>query len=272
MTEAAVIEPGKIDLGRVIAETFRVTGRNITTFSALGLLLCGLPLAIVGYFQALWAGDQLDGLSSGARVFSTGPVLGVIYGGLATLVAMAILQGALIYATVQELNGRKPGIGESLAMGLRNFLPLIGLGLLLGVAVVFGFVLLVVPGIMMLCAWCVAAASLVADRTGVIGAFGRSAELTRGNRWSIFGLLVIVWVISMVLDAIVNTALRVSAFGSDDPLEMVARTLSPLGIVLGVVRTTVAAVITSAAIAVLYVELRRAQEGLGPQWLREIFS
>mgnify|MGYP000579528846 CR=1 FL=1 len=39
-----------------------------------------------------------------------------------------------------------------------------------GLAIVFGLVFLIVPGIMMACAWCVAVPALVADRSGVFGA------------------------------------------------------------------------------------------------------
>jgi hypothetical protein len=270
MTEETV-ERGKIDLGRVIAETFRVIGRNIAAFTVLGLLLSGLPVGIVSFFQAGWARTQLAGISTGNFDFSPSLIMGSLWGGLAALITTAILQGALIYTTVQDLSGQKPSMGEALATGLRNFLPLIGLSILFGIGVICGFILLIVPGIMLLCAWIVAAPAMVADRTGVFGAFGRSAELTRGNRWSIFGLLVILWVVSIVLGALYNAVLGVPAFGGD-PMVMVDRLLSPLGIVMAVIRQTVTTVVISAAVSVLYVELRRAREGLGPEWLREIFA
>lgn len=265
------IERGKIDLGRVITETFQVIGRNIVPFSVLGLLLSGLPVAIVSYLQAGMARSQLAGLSNGTFEFTADRLSGGALAGLVALVTTSILQGALIYATVQDLNGQKASIGDSLATGLRNFLPLIGLSILFVLGVALGFVLIIVPGLMLLCAWCVAAPALVADRTGVIGAFGRSAELTRGNRWSIFGLLVIVWIVSIVIGSIVNAVLGVSAFGGD-PLAVAEKLLSPFGIALAVLRQTITAVVISAATAVLYVELRRARDGLGPEWLRDIFA
>lgn len=268
----ATVERGKIDLGRVIAETFQVIGRNVVTFSVLGLLLSGLPVAIVSYFQAGMARSQLAGLASGEFNFSSGLVSGSIMGGLVALVTTAILQGALIYVTVQDLNGQKPTLGDSIATGLRNFLALIGVSILFVLGVACGFVLLIVPGIMLLCAWCVAAPAMVADRTGVFGAFGRSADLTRGNRWSIFALLVIVWIVSIVLGTIYNAVLGISPFAAGDPAALLDKALSPLGIALAVLRQTVTAIVFSAATSVLYVELRRARDGLGPEWLREIFA
>jgi hypothetical protein len=267
----AVEEPGKIDIARVITETVQVIGRNIVTFSVLGLVLSGLPTAIISFVQLNMMRDSFAGMANGTFNFNANYFSGVGVGGLAALITSAILQGTLIYATVQDLSGGKASIGDSLAVGLRNFLPLIGLTILLAFAVVFGFVLLIVPGIMMLCAWCVALPSLVADRSGVFGAFGRSAELTRGNRWRIFALFVLLWVIAVVLGIVFNAISGVSAMGPGGPAAMVARMTSPLFIILLVIRTVITAVISSTLVAVLYVELRKARELGGPQWLAEIF-
>jgi hypothetical protein len=271
MTADVVVERGKIDIGRVISETVQVLGRNIISFSVLGLVLAGLPMAIVGFIQVTTMRSQLAGMANGNFSFSAGYFEGAGVGGLAALITNAILQGALIYATVQDLNGQKASIGESLATGLRNFLPLIGVMILFALAVALGFVLLIVPGIMIACAWCVVAPAVVADRTGVFGAFGRAAELTRGNRWLIFGLFVLLFVIFMVLGVVFNALSGVNALARD-PAAIVATMTSPLFLVLTVIRQTVSAVIGSALIAVLYVELRRAREGAGPQWLAEVFS
>ena len=174
-------------------------------FSILGLVLSGIPTAIVAYFQAGMMKGFLHDMQGGSYTFSPG-MLGVgSLGALAALITTAILQGALIHATVQDLSGQPSSVGGSLTVGLRNFLSLIVVTILFAIAVVCGLVLLVVPGVMLACAWCVAAPSLVADRTGIFAAFSRSAELTRGSRWPIFGLVVIVvvveWIISMIFNA-----------------------------------------------------------------------
>jgi len=266
------IEPDRFDIARVIQQTFGVLGRNIATFSILGVVLCGIPTAIVAFVAGGMAKGMLQGAASHTFTFS--PAMSAIGGmsGLATLITTAILQGALIHATVQDLNGQPQSVGDSLATGLRNFLPLICVTILFAIAFVVGLVLLVVPGVMLACAWCVAVPSLLADRTGIFGAFSRSAELTRGNRWQIFGLLVIVLVVEWVLSVIFNLVTGASAIGmSGDPLAAAERALSPLVLILGVIRQTVGAVIGATAAAVIYVELRRAREGEPTGWLAEIF-
>ena len=264
---AAAIETGKLDIGRVIQGTFGVIGRNFVTFFLLAFLFSGLPTAILSYAQA----GQATALSTGNFNFSAGYISAIGFGGLAALITASILQGSLIFATVQDLNGTRPSISECLATGLRAFLPLLGLSILLALAIVGGFILLVVPGVMMLCAWCVAVPALVADRTGVMGAFSRSAELTRGNRWRIFGLLLIVWVIALIIGGIIGGVAGAISLGATglDPVELMR---SPVQIIGNTLINTLSAMITSTGAAVLYVELRKAREGQGPQWLSEIFS
>lgn len=84
---------------------------------------------------------------------------------------------------------------------------------------------------MMACAWCVAVPSLVADRTGVFGAFSRSAELTRGNRWRIFALFVVVWIIAMVIGAVIGGVTLAVTFGSGglDPVALARSPVQVLG-------------------------------------------
>jgi hypothetical protein len=254
----------------VIGGAFQVIGRNIANVTVLGLVLSGVPIAIVSYFQFGMMRGALAGAQTGTFNFNPAMIGGAATGILVAVIFNAILQGALIYLTVQDLNGQKPSLGDCFATGLRNFLPLIGVSILFSLAVAVGFLLLIVPGIMILCAWCVAVPSLVADRTGVFGAFSRSAELTSGNRWPIFGLLVIIWVISLVIGLITNAVTGVGGFGAQG-MAAIERLTSPLSMVMLLIRQTITAVIASTGVAVLYVELRKAREGLGPQWLAEVF-
>lgn len=262
----AAAEPGKLDIAKVISGTFSVIGRNFVPFAVLSLVLSGVPTAVIAYIQ-------VTSLEAGTTTLSLSPgyFTSLAYTGLAALITGAVLQGALVYGTVQDMTGSRPTIAECLANGLRAFLPLIGLSILLGLAIIFGFMLLIVPGIMMACAWCVAVPALVADRSGVFGAFSRSAELTRGNRWRIFALFVVVWVIAIVIGMVIGAVAMALSF-ADAALGPAALARSPAQIVANLVSNTLTSMISSTGVAVLYVELRRAREGLGPKWLSEIFS
>ncbi|MDX9999595.1 MAG: hypothetical protein WCY15_13325 [Phenylobacterium sp.] len=252
---ATAAEPPRLDIGRVVSGTFGVLGRNFAPFAGLALLLVSIPFAIVG--------GGVAGLMDNRFIL---PGLGAIgLGVLAYLAAAAILQAALIYGTVRDLNGSRADFGQCLAMGLRACLPLILVSLLAWLGIFAGLMLFVVPGVMLGMAWCVAVPAQVAERTGIVGALGRSAELTRGNRWAIFGLtllfLVMTWLVALLLS----------------PLNLVLGALGSAGLVaaqllVNGLSTGINTLVGATGLAVLYVELRRLKEGTEPEALAALFD
>ena len=114
---------------------------------------------------------------------------------LVMMVISALVQGALTRATVSANEGIRATFGQSLSAGLQVILSLIGLSILWSLGVGIGFVLLIVPGVILLMMWAVAVPALVVERAGVFAAFSRSAQLTKGARWKIFGLSLVLLVI-----------------------------------------------------------------------------
>ena len=78
-------------------------------------------------------------------------------------------------------------------------MPLLGLGIVAGIAIGIGFLLLIVPGLILMTIWSVAAPVLVLERAGVFASLGRSRELVRGNGWQVFGVIVAIFAIEIVL-------------------------------------------------------------------------
>jgi len=244
----------KLDMGRVIQQLFAVLGRNFATFAILSLILTGIPAVVVGFLQLTY-------LKAGSP-FAWQSFVGGLVAGLAAL----ILQGTIIYGTVTDLNGRRPNVADSLSVGLRSFLPVLGIGILWYAAIVFGMVLLVVPGLMILVAWAVCIPAYVAERPTLTGAFGRSAQLTRGNRWRILGLMLLYFIVLVIIEALLgvfSNASRLAAGGTLPFLQTIV--FVPL---LSVANALVGAVGT----AVLYVELRRIRDGVGAESLAAIFD
>jgi hypothetical protein len=72
--------------------------------------------------------------------------------------------------------------------------PLVANGILAGLGIAAGLVLFVVPGLILITIWAVIAPSIVVEDQGVIGAFGRSRDLVRGDGWSVFAVIVLVYI------------------------------------------------------------------------------
>ncbi|HXQ10402.1 MAG TPA: hypothetical protein VN805_05310 [Caulobacteraceae bacterium] len=257
----------RFELGRVIERTFASIVRNFAVFALLALLLAGIPAALTGGLLALAstgatstpvaAGDT--GLVAiGASAFSITFFVGAI--------AAFVLRGAIVYGAVADLNGRRASLGECLSTGLRHVGWLFLLAIVVTVAEVCGYILLIVPGLMMLTAWIVAVPAQVVERTGVFGAMQRSADLTRGHRWPIFGLMVIFVLGSGLVQGVAAAATAPLVAASATTGQVVSQ------VVIQPLATTLTALVAAVGVASIYFELRSAREGIGPEALAAVFD
>jgi ABC-type multidrug transport system fused ATPase/permease subunit len=134
-------------------------------------------------------------------------------------VALSVLYQGMVVKLVQDIqDGRRDhSAGELLRSVEPVFWQLLAVSLLAGIGIAIGFVLLIIPGLMLMVLWAVVAPVTVLERPGVFAAFGRSRDLVRGNGWNVFGVLVIVFVAVIVISF-------VAGFASDS-LGSVARSL-----------------------------------------------
>ena len=255
---------GALDIGRVIQDLFAALGRNFVTFAILAVVLTGVPTAVLYGLQGAILGPVVGGAGATAAFGSNFGWLGLTT--FVSAVFGVILQATIIYGTVSDLNDRQVSVADSLSVGLRALLPLIGLAILMGLALAVGFILLIVPGVMLAIAWCVAVPSYVVEQTGVIASFGRSAELTRGNRWRIFGLFLIYIVAVIILQLLLTMFGGLFSLATIGGFPLVTRLL-----ILPLIQVA-NALIGAVGVAVLYVDLRRLRDGVGPQGLAAIFD
>jgi hypothetical protein len=133
---------------------------------------------------------------------------GVSTGAIVTFVAVLalspIVTAALTHAVGQILLERTSSIGASLRVVFAMILPLTGTVLIAGLAIAFGFVLLIVPGIYLSLAWLLAWPVIVLERRFGAAALRRSRELMRGNMLRAIGVLVLTWLIFAVLTGVIG--------------------------------------------------------------------
>ncbi len=253
--------PEALDIGAVIQTTFGVIRRNIVTFLILSAILAGIPAVLSGWLQWRMLGPMSTGDFRGAMGLANIP--GTMAAALIGIVANAILQGALIHVTASDLTGRKASVADGLATGLRNFLPLIAIGVIFGVGFILGLILLVVPGLILATVWLLAVPAAVVERTTISSAFTRSRDLTRGSRWRIFALMVLMAILGYVIRAV---------FGSIFGGAMSLAALNPLALVGVMIAAVLNGVIGAVGVAVLYTELRRLKDGVGVTELAAVFD
>ena len=261
MTTAAMTAP-RFEMGRVVNLTFGAIGRNWLVFGLLALLLSAIPQGLVAWFRT----ELIASRAPGTITTTTS----LFVGGVTSLVAMAgmvIMQAAMAHGVISDLNGRKASFAECLQTGLRFALPVLGILALMILGVGLGCILLIVPGVMLFLAWMVAVPAEVVERTGVFGAFSRSAALTRNHRWSLLGLYAIYFILSLIL----SMAVLALSGGFQAAAQMIAAR-APLVLAVTAVIQVVQTVIASAGTAAIYYELRSIKEGIGPEALASVFD
>jgi hypothetical protein len=157
-----------------------------------------LPAALLVYAVQLLAALLVPSFFVLAAI--VGIVVGVFY------------QGMVVRLVADVQDGRRDySIGELFRSVGPVVLPLIGLAIVAGIGIAIGFVLLIIPGLILLTWWSVAAPVMVIERAGVFGSLGRSRGLVRGNGWNVFGTILLVLLIDIAVNLV--AAIIGAAFG-----------------------------------------------------------
>ena len=161
------------------------------------------PSVVIGRAWEIYKG-QFATLLAAAALASLVVVLATVllgpFAGIVSLVVNMFFVGAVV-RLVQDLeDGRRDEELSSLFAGVAPvFWPLLAVAILAGLGIALGFVLLIVPGLILITIWAVVVPVCVLERPGVLASFGRSRELVRGQGWSVFGTLVVTWLIAVGL-------------------------------------------------------------------------
>jgi ABC-type multidrug transport system fused ATPase/permease subunit len=175
----------KLDVGGTLSQIFSTYGAQASVLLpvAFGLFL------IVAIVNGIIVGSFL--------LFPLGLAVSVIAG--------TLYQGIVVGLVRDVQDGRRDSSARDLIDATWPLvLPLIGAGILAGIAIGIGFLLIVIPGLILLTIWAVIAPVIVVERSGVMAAFGRSRELVRNNGWQVFGVIFVVFLITGIVSAILG--------------------------------------------------------------------
>lgn len=106
-------------------------------------------------------------------------------------IAVPVLSAAVTHAIGESYLGHPVTIGEAVQAGIGLFLPLVGTWILAYLAILGGFLLLIVPGVYLTLAFLLATQVMVLERTFGARALGRSRELMSGHMLRGCGILVV---------------------------------------------------------------------------------
>lgn len=106
-----------------------------------------------------------------------------------------IAQGAAIFLVSGSFTGRSVSLGEAFKNGVRRWPSLLAFGIAYGILTFLGFFAVIVGAIIVAIMFFVGPPAIVVEGVGWTDGFGRSRQLTRGHRWTIFFLALVVGLI-----------------------------------------------------------------------------
>jgi hypothetical protein len=242
-------------VGEILRHAFELYGRHWRNLLAMVAFVV-IPLAIA---QALIAEFWLS--ESVTRVEVRGGVEVTVGGAFWAAIALSLvillfsvlgytaLEGAITRAAAGTFLGRDMDIGESLRFGLSRFWSIILVGVLVGLAIVGGFLLLVVPAFVFLTRFWVSVPALVIEDRRGREALKRSWNLVKGHSWPVFGTILVVAIGSGLVNGLLT-----APFGDS----VVARAVG--GAIASILTTPYVALVG----VLIYLDVRVRKEQYGP--------
>jgi len=185
-----------------------------------------------------------------------------VWSAVAVLLAMVLntlSQAVIVHAAFDDMRSRPINMTESFKTGLRRFFPVLGVAICVPILAGLAGLALFFPAFIVLTMLFVSAPVCVVERLGPFKSMGRSARLTKGNRWKIFGL----WFATFLVQAMVQSTLT----GLPN-----ARGGSLLGMPALVIWGAVYGAFSAVLAVVTYNDLRVAKEGIDTDQIASVFD
>ena len=177
--------------------------------------------------------------------------IGLFLGWIVSVVAAFLVQAALVKAVQDVRDGQ---VDLNLGETVRAVLPFLGTviiaSILAGIGIAIGFVLIIVPGLILLTFWSLIVPSIVIGGEGVFGSFRKSWRTVRGYAWHVFGTYVLVFLILIVFDIVIGLILLF--------LPVVARNA-----ISSIISGTLVAPFLALVVTLIYYRLTAAHEARG---------
>jgi hypothetical protein len=170
------------------------------------------------------------------------------------LIVQPFLVAAIARAATNVYLGEPVSIGSIYRFALTRVLSILWISILSGLAILLGFILLIIPGILVWVRLAFATTVLVVEGEGGTKAIGRSWRLAAGHFWRLLGAFILAGLIAFIGSAVLTI-----------PIGIVALALGPNGWALNALGNSLVTVLVtpfSTLITVLlYFDLRIRKEG-----------
>ena len=170
------------------------------------------------------------------------------------LVGNALVVPALFYSLLKVIQtGNAPRINEAYRWSLSKFPKLILASLITWILIIVGFMLLVIPGIILSLTFSLVYPVAIFEKGSAVDALRRSSQLTRGRRWNILGAYFVIWILVVVIS--------IGAGGVASIFLLNGVTYSAVGVIIAIVNAIFAEALTVLSLVIYLGILRTLESG-----------
>ena len=234
---------GPRDLGGILEETFRIYRRNFLRIAAI-VVIIEVPLGILASVLVYALGmrfipfiEIVEGTFEAPALFIVTMIIFVVV----SIVAYALIEGALIHAVSEQNLRQTISIGRAYRFALERLGAMLGAMILAGLALlVMSITIIGIPAAIYVgVRWTFIWQAALLEGLGPGAALSRSSDLVRGNWWRVLGIMFVVGIIAGAISAILGI-------------------MPIIGSIIGSILSTLV-VVTGATL--LYYDLRVRKEG-----------
>lgn len=240
-------------IGEILSTAFEIYKAN-----AAGLLMIVaivvVPLSFIGAFieGVVFAPERNVVTGLDERAAAAGIIVALL-GALVAVIINAVLQAALMRGAALGSIGDPVDIDASYKWGFARFGSVLLISILVGLAVIGGFILLIIPGVIFLVMFSVSIPALVVENLRGTEAMSRSWNLVKGFFWHALGVIVVAGIIAAVVSGIIG------AIGGDNWF---------VGWIFQAIAQIITAPFSAIVSVLLYLDLRARREALTAEGLR----
>lgn len=255
-----------LQFGEVLDAAFKVCTRHWRAL-LLAVLFVVVPLQVLSLVVTVSTIEEfevtLTDVGSGTATSTDAEDVGTVLAGqlVAALLAgvmFLLAQGACFRVIAEGWLGGRPTWQDSLRFALRRALPLLWVTVLYFLALLVGFLALVVGAFWASVAFAFCYPALLVEDLRGTEAMGRSRRLVSGQWWRCFGILTIGLVLATSISLLATVVVSLPILVADES-SVVALLISGVAAVVGAaISTPLQAAITT----ILYFDLRVRKEGL----------
>jgi len=255
---------GPLNLGETIDASVKIVRARWKTLATV-MLVIALPVQIADVVIIRATTDVYEAGTTfqDASANTTYSNEGAFVAGQVAILALGFLSYLLgtvaCYRAVADTYlRRETSARASLEFAAGRLGATLWLTIVLVVGLVAAFLALILPGIWLAVAWCVAYPVMLVEGIGGVAALRRSYELTHGRWWATFGRLAVAYILVFVLSGIV-AAVFVAPIADDTSFG--ALVLEHTGdFIVSLITTPFLAAVTT----LVYFDLRLRKEGVDP--------